>query len=123
MSIDNPFKDCNDPLVVTAYGLGLVKGVSETEFSPDSLVTREQVCVMIYRMAKSVSGVEDFSAFLPSLDEFADGDSVSDWAEDAVKLCVMGEIIKGTDEGKIDPQGNCTVEQALIIAKRIKNIQ
>lgn len=126
MSVENPFVDCNNPLVVTAYGLGLVKGVSENEFNPTASVTREQICVMITRIAQKLVpdlNMDIVKTYLPALDTFADGELVSDWAEDSVKLMVMAGLIKGTDEGKINPLGNCTVQEALIIAKRAQNIQ
>ncbi len=122
MSVKNPFTDCNNPLVVTAYGLGLVQGISENEFAPDEAITREAICTMIARMADEYTNGMDLSAFLPDLGDFKDGDAVSEWAADSVKLCVLAGLIKGTDEGKLEPQSGCTVEQALIIAKRIKNI-
>lgn len=126
MSVENPFADCNNPLVAAAYGLGLVKGVSETEFNPEASVTREQICVMLTRIAQAVYpqlNMTEIAPYLPSLTDFADGAEVSDWAMDSVKLMVMTELIKGTDEGKINPLGNCTVQEALIIAKRALNIK
>lgn len=126
MSVENPFTDCNNPLVVTAYGLGLVKGVSENEFNPDAPVTREQICVMLVRIAEKLvpeMNAEAIKAYLPELSDFADGDQVSSWAEDSVKLMVLAGLIKGTDEGKINPLGNCTVQEALIIAKRAQNVE
>lgn len=119
MSIDNPFTDCNNPLVVTAYGLGLVKGVSDDKFDPDSFVTREQICVMIVRIAQQLyPELSQVGAFLPAIDSFNDAELVSDWAEESVRMMAFANIIKGTDEGKINPLGNCTVQEALIIAKR-----
>lgn len=126
MSVENPFVDCNNPLVVTAYGLGLVKGVSEIEFNPSASVTREQICVMLTRIAEKLVpdlNMEAIKAYLPSIDTFADGAEVSDWATDSVKLMVMAGLIKGTDEGKINPLGNCTVQEALIIAARAQNVE
>ncbi len=126
MSVENPFVDCNNPLVVTAYGLGLVKGVSDNEFDPEASVTREQICVMLSRIAEKLVPTFNMSVmapYLPALDTFADGEEVSDWAADAVKMMVMAGLIKGTDEGKINPLGNCTVQEALIIAKRAQNIE
>ncbi len=126
MSIENPFTDCNNPLVVTAYGLGLVKGVSETEFNPNSPVTREQICVMLTRIAQKVYPLLTMDAvkpYLPALSTFADGAKVSSWAEDSVKMMVMAGLIKGTDKNEINPLGNCTVQEALIIAKRALNIE
>ncbi len=123
MSIENPFTDCNNPLVVTAYGLGLVKGVSEDKFDPESFVTREQICVMIVRIAKKLyPEIDSVAALLPAIDSFGDADSVSDWAEESVRMMAFAQIIKGTDEGKINPLGNCTVQEALIIAKRALEI-
>lgn len=121
ISLQNPFVDCNNPLVVTAYGLGVVKGVSDNEFNPDAPVTREQICVMLVRIATMLYpklGEEYIKVFLPSLKKFNDADTVSSWAEDAVKMAYLAEIIKGDDGGNINPLGNCTVQEALIIAKR-----
>ncbi len=126
MSVENPFTDCNNPFVVTAYGLGLVKGVSETEFSPEASLTREQMCVMLMRIAEKMFpqfNIEAIKAYLPALDSFADGASVSEYAVDYVKMTVMAGLIKGTDEGKINPQGNLTTQEALIVAKRAMNIE
>lgn len=126
MSVENPFTDCNNPLVVAAYGLGLVKGVSDTEFNPEAGVTREQICVMLTRIAEKLVpdlNMDIVKTYLPALDTFADGDMVSEWAEDSVKLMVFAGLIKGTDEGKVNPLGNCTVQEALIIAKRALNIE
>ena len=126
ISVENPFTDCNNPLVVTAYGLGLVKGVSDTEFNPEASVTREQICVMLTRIFQKLVpdlNMDIVNTYLPELDNFADGDIVSDWAEDSVKLMVFAGLIKGTDEGKINPLGNCTVQEALIIAKRALNVE
>lgn len=126
MSVENPFVDCNNPLVVTAYGLGLVKGVSDNEFNPTASVTREQICVMLTRICQGlIPGfeMEKVAPYLPELSSFADGSAVSDWAVDSVRLMVMAGLIKGTDENKLNPQGNCTVQEALIIAKRAANIE
>lgn len=125
MSVENPFTDCDNPLVVTAYGLGLVKGVSETEFNPTAPITREQMCVMLARIAQNIwkdMSMEVIEPHLPKLSTFADGDSVSGWAEASVRMMIMAGLIKGTDEGKINPLGNLTVQEALIVAKRAANI-
>lgn len=123
MTVENPFTDCNNPLVAAAYGLGLVMGTSDTTFEPDSPITREQICTMIARMAEK-EGMDipyfDFESL--DIEGYADSDEVSDWAKYGVKLCIALGLIKGTDEGKILPRDNCTVEQALIIAKRIRNL-
>lgn len=44
---DNPYYDA----VYWAYGNGLVGGTTDTEFSPDHSLTREQVCTILTRFA------------------------------------------------------------------------
>lgn len=125
MSVENPFTDCDNPLVVTAYGLGIVKGVSENEFNPNASITREQMCVMLMRIAENLApdfNMEYIAPYLPNLTAFADGDMVSDYAKDYVKLSITAGLIKGTNENKINPLGNLTVQEALIVAKRAVNI-
>lgn len=125
MSIENPFTDSDNPLVVTAYGLGIVKGVSENEFNPNASITREQMCVMLMRIAENLApdfNMEYIAPYLPNLTAFADGDMVSDYAKDYVKLSITAGLIKGTDENKLNPLGNLTVQEALVVAKRAVNI-
>lgn len=54
-----PFDDVNvgdwyAPAVAWAYNTGVTGGTSESEFSPNGLITREQMAVMIYRYATKV---------------------------------------------------------------------
>jgi len=43
------FEDCSDENVDYAYSVGVVNGVSDTEFEPDAKATREEMAAMIYR--------------------------------------------------------------------------
>lgn len=76
---------------------GIVYGTSDTEFSPDSPVTREQTAAILYRFAKlfgaDVSSTTDLSSF-------PDGAAVSDWATDSVQWAVAIGLIRG--EGQAD---------------------
>lgn len=125
ISVNNPFTDCNNPLVAVAYGLQLVKGVSDTEFQPNASITREQICVMISRMISAYRS-EDYLELSGSDSandtEYSDWDDVSSWATEGVRFSAASGLIQGTDEGRIEPKANCTVEQALIIAKRIRDL-
>ncbi len=118
MSVTNPFTDCNEPLIVVAYGLGLTDGVSENKFEPDMSITREQMCTMLERMLIKCGRESEEE----NLDGFKDAESVSEWAESGVKTCAALGLIQGTDEGKFEPLSNCTVEQALIVAKRVRTL-
>ena len=89
---------------------GVVNGVGKGKFDPEGKITREQLVVMMHRLAGLTEADADLSAF-------ADAASVSDWATAAMKWAVKNEIIGGTsmtgsDKLFIDPQGNTTRAQA-----------
>lgn len=114
----NPFADTDNSFVLAAYQLGIIQGVSETEFAPLDELTREAAAVMLSRTydvcfpenEKTESGDGKFS----------DDAEISDWAYDAVYSMSARGYIKGTDKGFL-PKSDCTREQALAIAARMVN--
>ncbi|MBQ7399260.1 MAG: S-layer homology domain-containing protein [Clostridia bacterium] len=103
-----------------AVSNGIIKGVTETEFAPDSDVSREQMALIMYRFAKmkgyDVNGTEDVSAF-------SDVDNVSEWAIDAVKWAKNHELINGTDKFSLSPKASATRAQiATIIMRFCENL-
>lgn len=70
-------------------------------FGVEDAVTREQAVTMMYRYA--VPGGEDNSDV--DLGAYTDGDSVSDFAKEAMQWAIANEIIQGSD-GNLNPQ-NC----------------
>ncbi len=52
------------------------------------------------------------------LTQFIDETEVSDWARANVEWAVGSGLITGTDEGRIDPQGNTTRAEAATILQR-----
>ena len=68
--------------VLSAYHYGLVKGDSETTFSPERNVTREEITVMIAR-ALQYAGLRCSRS---TETNYADEDKISDWAKEAYEL-------------------------------------
>lgn len=94
---------------------GIVAGVSDTQFAPDSNISREQVAVMLYQYASSHKLDVSASA---SLDGFKDGAQTSDYAKTAMKWAVGSKLIVGKDGAALDPQGSATrTEVATILTK------
>lgn len=64
-------------------------------------VTREELALFLYRYAlyKGQPGAKGLLTFFP------DADKVSDWAEDALCHAVGMGLLKGNDQGELDPQG------------------
>ena len=58
----------------------------------------------------------DYSAV--GVSAFADESSIASWAIDAVRYMSKEGIMKGVGAGKIDPLGNTTREQAILLIYR-----
>ena len=101
--------------VIWAEGNSIVNGTSETTFSPDSPITREQFAAIMFRYAAyrgySVSARADLSAY-------TDAGSISAYAVEAMQWAVAEELISGVTATTLDPQGYTTRAQAAIILMR-----
>ncbi len=108
--------------VCTASFYGIIKGVSESLFDPESFISREQALVMISRAAKLCGLENTLSAKDESfvLSAFSDGDNVSDWAKSSVAFCAKAGIF--VPEGKkINPSESIKrAEIADVIYKLLK---
>ena len=62
---------------------GIVTGVSETEFSPNEFINREQMYTILYRYMNSMGLTMTLEEEM-RLQQFADDDLVSDWAREAL---------------------------------------
>ncbi len=76
---------------------GIVTGVTDTSFAPDTEVTREQLAVIMYRFANGTETEGDLSVY-------ADRGNISSFAENAVIWAVKNNIISGKN-GMLLPQG------------------
>ena len=111
----NPFTDTKDKEVLKAYNIGITNGTSDTTFSPDSLITREQMATMMTR-ALTKAGKDTSRPASAKL--FADDSEFSEYAKDSIYYMSSIEIIKGVGENKFNAKGNASREQALAISIR-----
>lgn len=92
---------------------GVVSGVGDGKFAPNSNVTREQTAVILMGYARMM-GLDVTEN--TTLDKFEDADQVSSWAVQAVKWAVDKGLISGKPGGLLDPQGTATrAEMATIL--------
>ena len=132
----DPFTDTDDHDVLAAYSLGIVHGISDTAFAPDSLLTREQAAAMLCRVAvnplsfSDVDLTEDEILTVEDPALFADDASISDWAKKSVYFLADYGIIRGVGNNKFAPRNttpeeeasgyaNTTREQAILLAVRL----
>ena len=89
----------------------LVSGISEKLFAPHQNITREQMATMMYRYAASMD--VDMGE-MGDLDQYADGEDVSEFAVDAVRWAVGNDLLMA-DSGKIRPQADATRAEAAVL--------
>lgn len=86
---------------------GIMAGMDRTSFSPNTAVSRAQICQILYAQAgrPSVSG-KGFS-------DVADGA----WYADAVRWCAANRIVAGFEDGTFRPDAAVTREQLAVILR------
>ena len=89
-----------------AYESGVTAGTSETTFSPDVTLTREQAVTMLCNYA-AAQGI-DTTQSSGSAQSYPDVESVSEWAVQAVDWAVDAGLLTGTGNGTLAPQGTAS---------------
>ncbi len=136
-AVINPFTDCQDVEVLKAYNVGITNGTSDTTFSPDRLLNREQAATMLSRVFKratmpgwTLAADDQFPLSYTKPAPFRDDQDISDYARDSVYFMVANHIINGvgdnlfaprniTDKQTAEGYANATREQALAISLRM----
>jgi len=137
-----PFVDTNSDVVMKAYNIGIVKGISDTQFDPYSKISRQDLATMLTRVYKALYlegwNIAEDDAY--ALDYkvakiFEDDADISAYAKPSVYFMVDNKVIKGLTETLFGPRNissrqeaenyaNASREQALIMAVRsFKNLQ
>jgi hypothetical protein len=120
------FTDTRDAAILNAHALGIVKGVGNGLFMPDSAVTRQEMAVMLYNaigaidaaIGRSILGSSGSGsgAYAPT---FRDQASIAPWALQASKALRDSEIMIGDDNRRFNPLSNTTKEMAFILVNRV----
>ena len=96
--------------IETARTWAMANGVSDGE-NANGYVTREQLATMLWRYAG-----EPASNY--SLGAYTDADSVSSWAEPAMRWAVENGVITGVTESTLEPAGTATRAQCAAMLMR-----
>ena len=116
----SPFSDTDSIAVSQAYCYGLVSGTSETEFTPNRLVTREEMAKMLVSTLTASEAPFYLSDGSDSavIDAFDDGYKVSDWAKTSVITTLNYSLMNGVTDETFAPTGATTREQAIASINR-----
>lgn len=103
--------------IIGAHALGIVTGVSATEFAPERPVTRQEICVMLGRLLDRLDIVctetepEKRAALASST-------AIPDWARERVLTMVGLGVLTGTGDN-YDLESATSCEQAVLLVLRL----
>lgn len=108
-----PFSDITEshwayPYVKTAYLAGITNGYRDNYFGGDEFITRQDLCVMVYRAFEAC----DIEIAKTESKELVDENEIADYAKAAVKELVKCGIISGDENSRFNPKNNATRAEA-----------
>jgi len=120
----SPFEDTDSMAVAQAYCYGMVSGTGDNTFTPDRLVTREEMAKMLVSTltASEVNfNLSDGYDDADVVNAFEDSDEVSSWAKSSVITMLNYSLMSGVDDENFSPLGSTTREQAISSINRSYN--
>ena len=99
-----------------AASLGHVNGFDTAHFGPNEALTREQLAVMVTRIA----GLQPSGGTALS---FADSSAISGWAMDGVRAAFENGLISGYPDGTFRPDAEITRAEACHLIVNLINLQ
>ncbi|MFC6333732.1 type I pullulanase [Paenibacillus septentrionalis] len=97
------------PSIAAAYKAGLVNGVNEHSFAPQSGLTREEMAVLLVRAIEYKHG----ATLAADSHSFADSEHIAGWALDAINKAVHAGLLHGKGNQLFDPKGMLTRAEAV----------
>ena len=88
---------------------GIVKGVTDAHFCPNTPVTREQAATFLYRYVTQYLGLEAGQGV--DLSAYPDGNQVKNFAHSAVAWAVAEGFFEGYEDGSLRPSASLTRAQ------------
>jgi hypothetical protein len=104
------FSDLPNGVYYTGYAqwasiYGIINGVSSTSFAPNSSITRQDICVILYRYLTSYLGK---SLSTSASSTFKDNSKISSYAKNAVYAMKNIGVIQGDTSGNFNPTAYAT---------------
>jgi len=102
---DVPKDNWSYSYIASAFKSGLVNGIDEFSFGLGSEITRQDACVLLYRVIKDKATADN-----PK--EFTDKSQISDYAIEAINAMSSMGLVNGTEDGSFKPQNSMTRAEA-----------
>lgn len=98
----------------------ITNGISGNKFSPDTSITREQICTIVARYVDYYAKKTN-KTYKATVEEktFPDADQIGEYAKEAVKKCQMWGLIEGDEKGYMNPLNTATRAEVATIIQRL----
>lgn len=110
----------NRNYILKAFNIDVVKGYSDTEYAPDSLLQREELAAMLTRVYKksqwpdwTLDTDDDYTINYSGVKKFDDDDLISDYAKPSVYFMVKYNVLSGIGDNKFAPKNSSQYEEAI----------
>lgn len=121
-----PFSDIDshpyEEEIVKAYNAKLINGYPDGTFKADKAISREEIATLVVNLVKRL----DADRIISQSEEYVYSDEyrIESWARRNIDYCYANGIIKGTGKDGnnlvvLDPKGQATVEQSIIMMYRL----
>lgn len=100
-----------EPHIARLKTLGIVTGDADGKFNPDGTFTRIQAATIAVRLL----GLESAASFLQHPTIFPDVEARHQWAWGYINIAAAQGIVKGTPEGKFEPDRPITELEAVVL--------
>ena len=107
------------PYTQWASEMGIVKGIGENKFAPETNINREQMAVLMANYAKSID--LELELLKPEI-TFEDNTEISSYAKESVRDMQMSGLISGKADNAFDPKVTATRAEVSSVLKRFINI-
>lgn len=118
VSSDSWYKDS----VYAAQQAGIVSGIDDHTFAPESNISREQMAVMMVKAYLFATKKQLTDLSVPTENTYSDNDIISNWAQSYVKSAAFLGIMNGYDEQHFAPSTESSRAQAAVVINRLLQI-
>lgn len=105
--------------VAAAHKSGIVNGYEDGSFGADSMISRQEIATILHRAAQKMN--VQLAAVNDKVD-FGDGDTVADYAAQAVETLQKAGVINGDENGCFRPADNASRAESAKMISVIKSI-
>ncbi|WP_088548156.1 SwmB domain-containing protein [Paenibacillus aquistagni] len=108
------------PYIGAAVKAGIISGHADGTFKPNSLITREQIALMMNRtLIHTGNNIQLSRPVSQWMASFTDRNQISTSSQDAVAKSMEAGIIQGLTYNTFGPRQNATRAQAVVMVKRL----